>query len=226
MSTGVSAVIVAVAIVIGAVVFGAMAVAHRRRLRRAFGSEYTRLAGERGSWREAEVELAGRERRVRGLRIQPLTDVARGGYAGQWAGIQERFAGAPANAVSEARILVTLVMTERGYPAGQNDQNQVLADLSVDHSGTLGRYRAAEEVSRKLAAGMASIEDLHQALADYHALFADLLGGSAEEGLSPAPAAVRTSQQLTARTSLRRRQRDVRKLAGVRHSDSHRARPL
>ena len=198
MSTGVSAVIVAVAIVIGAVIFGAMAVSHRRGLRRAFGPEYARLAAERGSWREAEVELARRERRVRGLGIQPLTDAARASYAGQWAGIQEHFAGAPEQAVSGARILVAAVMTERGYPAGQHDQDQELADLSVDHSGTLSRYRAAEEISGKATAGMASTEDLRQAMADYHALFADLLGEPADEGLSPAPAAVRTSQQFTA----------------------------
>jgi hypothetical protein len=197
MSTGVSAVIVAVVIVIGAVVFGAMAVSHRRRLQRDFGPEYARLAGERGSWREAEVELAGRERRVRGLGIQPLTDAARASYAGHWAGIEERFAGAPAHAVFAARILVAAVMTERGYPAGQHDQDQVLADLSVDHSGVLARYRAAEVISGRAAAGTASTEDLGQAMADYHALFADLLGEPADEGVSPAPAAVSTSQQFT-----------------------------
>ena len=67
-------------------------------------------------------------------------------------------------------------MTERGYPAGQHDQDQVLADLSVEHSGTLDRYRAAEEISVKAAAGAASTEDLRQAMVHYHALFADLLG--------------------------------------------------
>ena len=76
-------------------------------------------------------------------------------------------------------------------------------DLSVEHSGTLGRYRAAEEISGKAAAGTASTEDLRQAMVHYHALFADLLGEPvdsepADQGSRPAVAAESTSQQFTA----------------------------
>jgi hypothetical protein len=196
MSTGIIAVIVAAVIVIGAVVFGVMAVLRRRRLQQRFGPEYDRLVGERDSRRQAEAELTGRERRVQGLDIQPLTDAAQASYTGQWTGIKEQFIDAPADAVSGAQILVAAVMTERGYPVEQDDQ--VLADLSVEHSGILDRYRAAKEISGKAAAGTASTEDLRQAMVHYHALFADLLGEPADEGLIPAPAAVGTSQQFTA----------------------------
>src|ERR1700722_10245440 len=187
MSTGITAVVVAVVIVIGAVVFGVLAVLHRRRLRQRFGPEYERLASEPGGWREAEVELAGRERRVRGLDIQPLTDAARASYTGRWAGIQEQFIDAPAGAVAGAQILVAAVMAERGYPAGHHDQDQVLADLSVDHAAALDRYRAAEAISGK--AGPASTEELRQTMAGYHARFADLLGEPADQGSGPTPAA-------------------------------------
>jgi hypothetical protein len=201
MSTGIIVVIVVAVIVVGVIVFGVMAVFRRRRLQQRFGPEYDRVVGESGSRREAEAELAGRERRVQELDIQPLTDVARASYAGQWTSIQEQFVDAPADAVSGAQLLVVAVMTERGYPVEQDDQ--VLADLSVGHSGTLDRYRAAEEISGKATAGAASTEDLRQAMVHYHALFADLLGEPAvsepaDQGSEPAVAAGSTSQQFTA----------------------------
>jgi hypothetical protein len=206
MSTGIIVVIVVAVIVVGVIVFGVMGVFRRRRLQQRFGPEYDRVVGESGSRRAAEAELAGRERRVQGLDIQPLTDMARAGYAGQWTSIQEQFVDAPADAVSGAQILVVAVMTERGYPVEQDDQ--VLADLSVGHSGTLDRYRAAKEISGNAAAGATSTEDLRQAMVHYHALFADLLGepavgepadsGPAGQGSEPAVAAESTSQQFNA----------------------------
>jgi len=197
MSIGIVVGIVVAVIVVGAVVLGVMVVLRRRRLQQRFGPEYDRLVRERDSRREAEAELTQRERRVQGLDIQPLTDVARAGYAGRWTSIQEQFIDAPADAVSGARFLVADVMTERGYPAEQHDQDQVLADLSVEHPDTLDRYRAAEEISGKAAAGTASTEDLRQAMVHYHALFADLLGEPEDQG-SRAATAASTSQQFTA----------------------------
>lgn len=198
MSIGIVVGIVVAVIVVGAVVLGMMTVSRRRRLQQRFGPEYDRLVGERDSRREAEAELTERERRVQGLDIQPLTDVARAGYAGRWTSIQEQFVDAPADAVSGARFLVADVMTERGYPAEQHDQDQVLADLSVEHPDTLDCYRAAEEISGKAAAGTASTEDLRQAMVHYHALFADLIGEPADQGSRAAAAAESTSQQFTA----------------------------
>jgi len=202
MSTGIIVGIVVAVIVIGAAVFGVMAVQRRRRLQQRFGPEYDRVVGDRDSRRKAEAELTERERRVQDLDIQPLTDSARASYAGQWTSIQEQFVDAPADAVSGAQSLVAAVMTERGYPAEQHDQDQVLADLSVEHSATLDRYRAAEEISGKAAAGTASTEDLRQAMVHYHALFADLLGEPAvsepvDQRSEPAVAAVSMSQQFT-----------------------------
>lgn len=191
MSTGIIVGIVVAVVVIGTVAFGVMAVSRRRRLQQRFGPEYDRLIGERDSRREAEAELTERERRVEGLDIQPLTDPARASFAGQWVNIQERFVDTPADAVSAAQLLVAAVMTERGYPAEPHDQ--VVADLSVGHSRTLDRYRAAEEISHRAAAGTVSTEDLRQAMVHYRALFGDLLGETADTG-SGSAAAVDTSQ--------------------------------
>jgi len=194
MSIGIIVGIVVAVIVVGAVVLGVMAVLRRRRLQQRFGPEYDRLVRERDSRREAEAELTQRERRVQDLDIQPLTDVARAGYAGRWTSIQEQFVDAPADAVSGARFLVADVMTERGYPAEQHDQDQGLADLSVEHSATLDRYRAAEEISQRAVAGTASTEDLRQAMVHYRALFGDLLGEPAETGSGSAAAVAASGQ--------------------------------
>ena len=167
-----------------AILIGVTAVRRRSRLRQRFGPEYDLLAEERDSKLKAESELAGREKRVHGLDIQPLTESARAGYAIQWAAIQEQFVNTPADAVASSQLLVVEVMCELGYPA--EDPDQMLADLSVEHASTLGYYRAAEETSRHAAAGTASTEDLRLAMINYRALFRDLVGEPAGE---PAAAA-------------------------------------
>jgi hypothetical protein len=191
MSAIVVAVILVVVLVGAALVIGLVKVLRRRGLQRRFGPEYDRLAGQRDSKLKADSELAGRERRVHGLDIQPLTDSARATYAMQWAGIQEQFVDTPADAVTSSQLLIAAVMHERGYPA--EDHEQVLADLSVGHAGTLDRYRKAEEISRSAAAGTASTEDLRVAIIDYRALFRDLVGETADAG-SPAAAPVPASR--------------------------------
>jgi hypothetical protein len=183
--------IVAVVIVAAAVVIGLMVVMRRRRLRQRFGPEYDRLVGQRDSRLKAESELAGRERRVHGLDIQPITGAARASYGLRWADIQEQFVDTPADAVASSHVLVTAVMSELGYPT--DDHDQVLADLSVGHATALGLYRNAEEISRSAAAGTATTEDLRVAMIDSRALFRDLLGGTADTGTgspeaAPAPA--------------------------------------
>jgi hypothetical protein len=194
MSTGIIVAIVVAVIVAAALVIGVMAVMRRRRLQQRFGPEYDRVAGERDSKLKADSELAGRERRVRDLDIQPLTDTARASYAAQWADIQERFVDAPADAVAGSQLLVAAVMTDRGYPT--EHQDQVLADLSVEHSDTLDHYRAAEQISASAASGMASTEDLRLAMIHYRALFGDLLGDPADA--VPGPAATEPGQIIAA----------------------------
>ena len=188
------AVIVVAVIVVAALVIVSMVAVRRRRLQQRFGPEYDRVVGESDSKLKAESELMERERRVRGLDIQPLTEVARASYADQWAGVQERFVDAPADTVAGSQLLVAAVMTARGYPTEQRDQ--VLADLSVEHSDTLDRYRAAEEISENAASGTASTEDLRLAMIHYRALFGELLGGAA--GAESVSAAAEPERIITA----------------------------
>ena len=85
-------------------------------------------------------------------------------------------------------------MTERGYPTEHPDQ--VRADLSVEHSDTVDRYRAAEEISKSAALGTASTEDLRLDMIHYRALFSDLLGEPADAG--PGSAATEPEQTTAA----------------------------
>jgi hypothetical protein len=167
------AIIVVVIVVAAALVMLTMA-NRRRRLRERFGPEYDRAVTESGSRREAEAELAGREKHVRELDIRPLSPAARNQYMSEWTAVQEQFVDAPQAAVTGAQTLVSAVMEDRGYPTQPYDQT--VADLSVEHASTLDRFRAAHDISEKAAAGSASTEDLRQAMIHYRALFAELLG--------------------------------------------------
>jgi FtsZ-interacting cell division protein ZipA len=180
MSTVTIAVIVTAVVLVAVLVIGVMAILRRRRLQQRFGPEYDRLAGKRDSKRKATSELAGRQRRVQGMNIQPLNDAARASYARQWAAVQEQFVDTPQDAVASSQVLVVAVMSELGYPT--EDPDQMLADLSVGHASTLDHYRSAEETSRSAADGTASTEDLRQAMIDYRALFRDLIGEPADAG--------------------------------------------
>jgi hypothetical protein len=178
MSTGITVIIIVIAIIVVAAVAGILYDARRRRLRQRFGPEYDRMVEEKGSRTKAETELAGRERRVAGLDIRPLDPAARAQYAHDWTAVQEQFVDGPQEAVGAGQRLVRTVMKERGYPVEGDDQ--MLADLSVRHAAVLDHYRAAYIISQRAADGMASTEDLRQAMIHYRALFEDLLGDGAE----------------------------------------------
>ena len=177
MSTGITVIIIIIAIIVVAAIAGILYDTRRRRLQQRFGPEYDRMVEEKGSRTKAETELAGRERRVAGLDIRPLDPAARAQYSHDWTAIQEQFVDAPQEAVAAGQRLVRTVMNERGYPAEGDDQ--MLADLSVQHATVLDHYRAAYLISQRAADGMASTEDLRQAMIHYRALFEDLLGAGA-----------------------------------------------
>jgi hypothetical protein len=177
MSTGAIVAVIIIVIVVAAVLIVVAAANRRRRLRERFGPEYDRAVTEHGSRREAEADLAGRERHVRELDIRPLSPAARSQYMSEWTAVQEQFVDAPQAAVTGAQTLVSAVMEDRGYPTQPYDQT--VADLSVEHASTLDHFRAAHDISQKAAAGAASTEDLRQAMIHYRALFAGLLGETA-----------------------------------------------
>jgi hypothetical protein len=174
MAIGAIVAIVIVVIVVAAVLLVLTTANRRRRLRERFGPEYDRAVTESGSRREAEAELAGREKHVRELDIRPLSPAARNQYLSEWTAVQEQFVDAPQAAVTGAQTLVSAVMEDRGYPTQPYDQT--VADLSVEHASTLDHFRAAHDISQNAVAGTASTEDLRQAMIHYRALFAELLG--------------------------------------------------
>jgi hypothetical protein len=182
-----TAVIIVAVIVVVAALAAVAEMTRRRRLKERFGPEYDRAVADQNSTLRAEAELTGRQRRVSKLNIRPLDESARARYTVDWMAIQEHFVDSPEAAVADAYQLVTKVMTERGYPI--EDDEQVLADLSVEHAQTVSHFRAAQEISRSSAAGQAATEDLRQAFIHYRALFSDLLGvaGVPQAG-TPAPA--------------------------------------
>jgi hypothetical protein len=174
-AAAITVIVVVVVVLVVVLVAAAMPMTRRRRLQRRFGPEYDRVVAEKQSRRQAEAELADRERRIQRLEIRPLTPASRARYASEWTAIQERFVDEPQRAVKEAQGLVVSVMTERGYrrrPA--EEPSQIMADLSVEHASALDGYRMAQEISRNVAT--ASTEDLRQAMVHYRALFNDLLG--------------------------------------------------
>ena len=184
MSAGpIVAIIVAVALVI--LVIGTITAMRRRQLRQRFGPEYDRVASEMRSQRKADAELAERERRVRSLDTHPLDERIRIKYAAEWTAIQERFVDQPEQAVTQARMLVTSVMKDRGYPT--EDHDQILADLSVEHAGTLHHFRAANQISMQAEEGTAGTENLRLAMLHYRALFSDLLGQPSQAQQSGPP---------------------------------------
>jgi hypothetical protein len=179
MATGAIVAIIIVVIVVAAALLVLTTVNRRRRLRERFGPEYDRAVTERGNRREAEAELAKREKHVRELDIRPLSPAARNQYQSEWTALQEQFVDAPQAAVTGAQTLVSTVMEARGYPTQPYDQT--LADLSVEHASTLDHFRAAHDISQNAAAGTATTEDLRQAMIHYRALFAELLGEPASD---------------------------------------------
>jgi hypothetical protein len=168
-------VLIAVAVVAVLVLLAWSAYGSRRRkgLQERFGSEYERTVADAPSRREAESELAEREKRREELEIRPLAAQSRDRYLGRWKNAQERFVDDPEAAVGEADRLIQEVMRERGYPVDDFDQRA--ADLSVDHPDVISNYRAAHGISVADERGKASTEDLRTAMVHYRALFTELL---------------------------------------------------
>jgi len=163
-------------VVLVVVVLVAVAAMRRRRtedLRNRFGPEYERAVETSDDRRGAEHDLLDRARKRDRLDIRPLPEAARARYAEQWRGIQERFIDDPAGSVGAAHALLDQVMSERGYPTSDFEEQ---ADLvSVDHPHVVENYRAAYGVYTRQRDGQATTEDLRDALVRYRSLFEELL---------------------------------------------------
>jgi hypothetical protein len=173
MSPELTWIVIITAVVLVAVVWYVMSTRRSERLRERFGPEYERTARNMGDVRKAEAALEARERRVRGLKIRPLTADDSARYNSEWRDIQRRFVDDPVGATAQADRLVGEVMLARGYPVV--DFEQRVEDISVDHPHVVTHYRAARDLVRRHNRGEATTEDLRQAFVHFRALFVDML---------------------------------------------------
>lgn len=159
---------------------------HRtNRLQTAFGdAEYARTVKADGSRRHAEAQLDLRTARVEAMQVRPLGLADRARFLESWRGVQARFIDGPAAAVTEADLLLSDVMSTRGYPTGNFEQRA--GDVSVDHPRLLQDYRAAHEIAVRQVQGEASTEELRRAMIHYRILFEELVS---EPGRSPSAVA-------------------------------------
>ncbi len=166
---------VAVAIVILAMAAWSYSQSRRRTaMRDQYGPEYDRTVGAAGSRRQAERELAERERMHESLEIRPLSEDARARFSQDWQRAEQRFVDDPELAAREADRIVRDVLDERGYPRGDFDKQ---ADaVSVDHPEAVQRYRHGHEmVHGNGANGDERTENLRKAMVDFREVFAELV---------------------------------------------------
>lgn len=141
-------------------------------LRDRFGEEYDHAVHDRGR-REAEENLAERERRVSQLDIRPLTADERDRYTHEWKETKSLFVDSPAEAVLRADRSLADMMKTRGFPMGDFDRRY--EDLSVDHPDVARHYREGHALTVRHNEGNASTEDLRQAIKHYELLFEELV---------------------------------------------------
>jgi hypothetical protein len=172
---------IGVVVVLGLVIWQAVARRRTERLRDRFGPEYDRAIGTAESRRTAESDLAAREERRDQLEIRPLSLAARERYAQRWQTVQAQFVDSPSAAVASADSLIESVMVERGYPVEDFDQRA--ADVYVDHPQVVENYRHGHRLAEKSAGGDGSTESLRQAMRHYRALFEELVESDADQPL-------------------------------------------
>jgi hypothetical protein len=146
------------------------------RLRGRFGPEYGHVVEDdsRRGRREGEAELLRREERHDELDLHELNPQTRARYAREWDDLQRRFVDTPDHSVSEAEQLLTAVMSDRGYPVG--DEFEEHADLvSVDHPQLVQNFRDAHAVYERSQRREAETEEMRRSLLSYRALFEELL---------------------------------------------------
>ena len=176
--------IVVALVVVAVLTAAAWAFSRRRRterLHRRFGPEYEHAVTTVGDRRQAEAELANREKRAKSLQTRPLSREEVERFSEVWQGVQTRFVDHPTEAITDAENLVIEVMRARGYPTV--DVEQRVDYLSVDHPRAAQNYRVAHGITQKTKSQEATTEDLRQAMTYYRELFNELLGTKVQERL-------------------------------------------
>jgi hypothetical protein len=170
-------VVIAAVVAIGVVALAAWMVAQSRRrtaLRDRFGPEYDRTVSSADSRRTAEQELVERERAHESLEIRPLSGAARDRLTDDWQRAEQRFVDDPELAAREADRIVRDVLSQRGYP--DDDFDEQAAAVSVDHPHVVERYRHGHQmVHGNGSSGDERTENLRKAMVDFRAVFEELV---------------------------------------------------
>ena len=162
--------VVAAVVVLGLLAWGYAQSRRRTALKDQFGPEYDRTVSSADSRREAERELAERERTHEELELQPLSEAARSRYMDDWKRAEQRFVDDPELAARDADRIVRSVLQEQGYP--NDDFDTQAAAVSVDHPTVVERYRHGHHmVHGNGAEGAERTEDLRKAMVDFRTVF-------------------------------------------------------
>jgi type II secretory pathway pseudopilin PulG len=157
----------------------------RSRSREEFGSEYERMAQERGSEEEAERELRERRGRVE-RRVEPLSEESRGRYEEQWGEVESVFVDNPERSIELADRTVSDILDERNFvsDAGQSEK-ETEQGLAAMHPDIADDYREARRIRADVVARSAgrgeegsneeSTEELRQAIRKYRAVYQRLV---------------------------------------------------
>jgi hypothetical protein len=159
----------------------------RERSREEFGSEYERVAQERGSEEEAERELRERRGRVE-RRVEPLSEERRGRYEEQWGEVERVFVDNPERSIEMADRTVSDILDERNFVSdvGQSEE-ETEQGLAAMHPDIADDYREARRIRADVVARSAgrgeegsneeSTEELRQAIRKYRAVYERLVRG-------------------------------------------------
>ncbi|MFE2355326.1 hypothetical protein [Streptomyces parvulus] len=201
MSTGV---IIALIVIVAAVLVVAAVFAQRARgpqhgsLKRRFGPEYDRaVARHDGDTRAAERELGERVQRHGSLQLRSLETAERERFEARWTAVQERFVDSPSEAVAEADRLLAELAGVRGFPGGDQYEEQFAA-LSVHHAHHVDGYRRVHRATHTRADGAheggAHTEELRESLVAARALFEELVRPGRHETARPRTPAPHTGE--------------------------------
>ncbi|RPF37353.1 hypothetical protein [Streptomyces sp. TLI_185] len=167
----ITAVIVIAAVILFVVGRGRIRAGGGRGLKHRFGPEYDRaVADHDGDTKAAERELGERVKQHGSLTEQPLSPEARAQYRAQWADIQEQFVDSPQKAVTAADALLAGLARDRGFPDGEQFEEQ-LAALSVHHAHYVQGYRSMHTAAR----GQSGTEEMREAMVEARSLFEALV---------------------------------------------------
>lgn len=105
-----------------------------------------------------------------------LSPVDREAFAAEWAAVERRFADDPAIAIGTADLLVSRVMTDRGYPMTNLEPNLEPKTDGAAYPAPVENYRAAHAIVTRHHDGGATADEVQQAMIRLRSLFGEFLG--------------------------------------------------